>query len=72
MGKLPCAKDCPNRSVGCHAKCEAYLTWRKAKDEQNEAKRSEWVYKDYCSTATYRKRFTLKYTETGRKAVSYM
>jgi len=72
VGKSPCAKDCPNRTAGCHAECEAYLTWRKALDEKNEAKKGDRIYKDYCSTATYRKRYTLKYTETGRKAISYL
>ena len=72
MGKLPCAKDCPNRSAGCHARCEAYLSWRKALDEQNKAKEADTTYRCYCSDAVYRKRYTLKYSESGRKAISYL
>ena len=31
---VPC-KGCEKREVGCHAVCEAYKTYRKAKDEFN-------------------------------------
>lgn len=35
MGKNPCAKDCANRSIDCHGKCEAYKEFFLS----NEAKR---------------------------------
>lgn len=28
----PC-KDCPDRVVGCHSKCEKYISFRKQRDE---------------------------------------
>lgn len=34
MVQPPC-KDCPDRQVGCHAKCEKYIAFRREKDEQN-------------------------------------
>lgn len=35
--KNPC-RGCPDRKVGCHAWCDAYLAFRKAKDEENRRK----------------------------------
>lgn len=32
----PCKKDCPDRSMGCHAKCEKYIEAK----EKNEAKKA--------------------------------
>ena len=29
----PCTKDCPNRLVGCHSMCGAYLSYRRAADD---------------------------------------
>ena len=33
-----CCKDCPNREVGCHSKCEAYLKYRAKQDLINAMK----------------------------------
>jgi hypothetical protein len=31
----PC-KDCPDRHIGCHSKCEKYLAFRRERDAYNE------------------------------------
>lgn len=36
-----CAKDCPDRHIGCHSDCERYLQERKKLDECNLAIRKE-------------------------------
>ena len=28
MKRIPCDRECPNRHVGCHAKCEVYKAWK--------------------------------------------
>ena len=33
MSKPKC-KGCQERQVGCHAKCESYLSWKKAHEEE--------------------------------------
>ena len=34
MTTPPC-KDCPDRKIGCHAKCEKYIAFRRERDEYN-------------------------------------
>ena len=34
----PC-KDYKDRELGCHAKCEEYIAFRKQRDEENERER---------------------------------
>ena len=36
----PC-KNCPNRHLGCHAKCYKYQAFRQARNEYNEVARKE-------------------------------
>lgn len=36
--KAPC-KDCTEREVGCHGRCERYKAWRKDLDEKNRRER---------------------------------
>ena len=48
--KNPCTKDCPNREMHCHAKCEEYAAFyaerRKENNERYELNRSlEAMYK---------------------------
>lgn len=31
MVKPPCERDCPRRTVGCHARCAPYLEYEEAK-----------------------------------------
>ena len=33
--KVPC-KDCENREVGCHSKCEEYIEWKEELAELNK------------------------------------
>ena len=39
METQPCEKNCPNRKIGCHGKCEKYLEWT--------AKRNRYLEKRY-------------------------
>ena len=32
--QAPCVKDCPDRSAECHAHCEKYLEYEKARNEK--------------------------------------
>lgn len=43
MAKNPfgCARDCPNRSPGCHDKCESYQTAKKQYLDKQAAIRKE-------------------------------
>ena len=34
LRRSPCARDCPYRHPGCHAKSKEYAKYRAAKDEQ--------------------------------------
>lgn len=36
MSDLPPCKDCPDREVGCHDKCERYKKWKRYTDERRE------------------------------------
>ena len=36
----PC-KNCPDREIGCHSKCNKYLEFRKKRDEELDRKRRE-------------------------------
>lgn len=40
--RAPC-KDCKDRELGCHSKCEAYIEWAKEHEEAREKDRSERV-----------------------------
>lgn len=47
----PCERDCADRCVGCHSKCERYIDW-KAKEDRlksvyDEARKDEKVIGDY-------------------------
>lgn len=39
VGKKPPCKDCPERTVGCHAKCEKYIVWKEKDSQIKEANR---------------------------------
>ena len=36
----PC-KNCPDREIGCHSKCNKYSEFRKKRDEELDRKRKE-------------------------------
>lgn len=42
--KPPCKKDCENRCAGCHAKCDAYKSYREKKDIENSKHYEEASY----------------------------
>ena len=35
MSECPC-RDCPNRKIGCHGKCEKYQGWNKEHSQLNK------------------------------------
>ena len=70
----PCHKpgepDCRNRHVGCQKECVAYGEYRTALDKNNHEealKRDSWNYE---SDSILRRKWSLRYTEAGRKALS--
>lgn len=46
----PCAKDCPNRKVGCRTGCEKYQKYSEAKQKEYAEKKRQYELDDY----TYR------------------
>ena len=62
--------DCPNRAVGCQAKCGKYLAFRAERDKLSEERKKEYLAWDYNAAAIYRKRHHLRQTGAGRKALS--
>lgn len=62
--------DCPNRTVGCQAKCEKYLAFRAERDKLSAQRKKEYIAWDYNSSAIYRKRHHLKDTDAGQKALA--
>ena len=48
VSQVPGKRDCPNRAIGCHGRCEAYGSFRAAQEEryrQNEINASaSYVY----------------------------
>jgi hypothetical protein len=39
VGKKPPCKDCTEREVGCHSKCQRFIEWKKREDLLKEEKR---------------------------------
>lgn len=54
MVKPPCERDCPRRIVGCHAKCELYLEYEKAKQAEYRARDVERSRDTYTENAKKR------------------
>lgn len=44
--KAPC-KECTERHIGCHGKCEAYKAFQEYNAKISETKRKEFEYKLY-------------------------
>jgi hypothetical protein len=38
MSKAPC-KDCKERELGCHAKCEKYIDFKQEREQENKVER---------------------------------
>ena len=62
--KPPCERDCPRRTVGCHAKCAPYLEYEEAKQEEYRANKAERDRNAYTADAEKR----CKSVERLRKA----
>ncbi len=48
MLKPPCKRNCPNRQVGCHSRCEEYREYAtvvgEARERRNRFKEQEAIY----------------------------
>ena len=62
--KPPCERDCPRRTVGCHARCAPYLAYEEAKQEEYRAREVERSRDAYTADAEKR----CKTVERLRKA----
>lgn len=49
----PC-KNCPDREIGCHSKCNKYSQFRKERDEELDRKRREDDVAYAIATGMYR------------------
>lgn len=38
MDRSPCTRECPERSIGCHARCSRYLAWKANHDAERESR----------------------------------
>ena len=54
MVKPPCERDCPRRTVGCHAKSAPYLAYEEAKQEEYRAREVERSRDAYTADAKKR------------------
>ena len=52
--KPPCERDCPSRTVGCHAKCAPYLAYEEAKQAEYRAREAERSRDTYTENAKKR------------------
>ena len=68
MIDAPC-RDCKDRAVGCHAKCERYMEWLRIRQEEKNAilanKAKDIAYAEYVSISS--ERFKKKNRRQGRK-----
>ena len=62
--KPTCERDCPRRTVGCHARCATYLEYEEAKQEEYRANKAERDRNAYTADAEKR----CKSVERLRKA----
>ena len=54
MGMSPC-KDCEERHVGCHSKCEKYAEFRKEVNEKREALREQQKLEEFSVVSAIRR-----------------
>ena len=52
---MPCASDCPNRRIGCHASCERYKEWRAEYIKRKEKNRCFVDVDDYITEGVYKR-----------------
>lgn len=48
MDKMSPCKDCPNRQIGCHSKCEHYIEFKRLLNERNLKERIEKQIEKAC------------------------
>ena len=41
--KNPCAKDCPDRAMGCHQNCERYKPYREWYEKMNAERQKKFL-----------------------------
>ena len=63
--KPPCERDCPRRTVGCHAKCELYLEYEEAKQAEYRAREVERSRDAYTADAEKRSRSVARLKRMG-------
>ena len=63
--KPPCERDCPRRTVGCHAKCAPYLAYEKAKQAEYRARGVERRRDAYTADAKKRCKSVARRRQAG-------
>lgn len=57
MSKLnPCRPDCPDRTVGCQARCEKMLAAKELQAKAAEAKARDNMFRSYFKDSVLRKK----------------
>lgn len=56
--KVPPCKECEVRELGCHSRCEAFLTWKAELDEMNrkvlQARYEAYELDRYCKAQAHK------------------
>ena len=60
MYKNPCKRDCPERSVGCHAICGEYKAFRDKLEESYKSRRKCYDAQDYTFDAIEKNRRSIR------------
>lgn len=66
----PCQKNCPDRATTCHASCQRYLEWEKARNayyDSAEYKGASQLTTDLCGISNRRYHYWLKSKRSGQK-----
>ena len=63
--KRPCDRDCPRRTVGCHAKCAPYLEYEEAKQKEYRENQAERDRNAYTADAEKRSRSVARMKRMG-------
>ena len=66
MVKPPCERECPRRTVGCHAECASYLEYEEAKQEEYRANQAERDRNAYTADAEKRRKRVERLQKLGR------
>ena len=62
--KIPCTKECPERCVGCHSKCPAYLAYWEEHQQELERRKHLCKVHDYVYDSIHRAKTS---TREGRE-----